>query len=206
MNKITIIVSALAVGASLAISLALLVSNPAGDATPDGCFPTSLSQIDQTTFPIREPNKALVSDSASLQAVDENIDLVTMYYADFSLCPFQESLDSFLQKGGVIVTISKPDRDYKDSTEFQELQLAYYTSNPEIVADVKPIEVNSYKGVGWGPYEGASVLKIDGKVVESTPFPGSGTVRFYNEMDGTVFLIKADRPLDQILTIAESMK
>lgn len=206
MNKKTVTI----VGSSSVATLVLLLltmsqGSPSGNAAPDGCLPTSISQAEQS-FPIREPNLLLISDNAALQGVDEGNDLVTMYYASFSLCPFLDSRESFFQRGGLTLTVFKAEPTYRDSVEFQEGELAYFTSNPRVVADVKPIEVNGFKGVGWDPYQSASVTRLNGKIIESTPMLGPGAVRFYNEMDGTIYFINADRSLDEMLKIASSIQ
>ena len=132
--------------------------------------------------------------------------IVKLYYADFGMCPFDESPEEMIRKGVVVETIFKPEVTFKDSADFQSQGLAYYKSNPVIIAKVQPVEVNGYKGVGWEPYEGKSVMRINGEEVESTPVPEPGVVRVYNEQDGTVYFITANKPLDKILEIAGSIQ
>ena len=206
MNRTKLSIFLMAAASILILSVTLARDTSTGQAAPDGCMPTSLSQIDEKSFPVREPAMSSISDGASLQAVEDNIDIVKLYYADFSLCPYDGTRESFLKEGGVTVTIYKEETPYKDGLDFQEQQLAYYASNPNIVADVQPIEVNGHYGVGWGPYESASIVRLDGEVIENTPMPGTGTVRFYNEEDGTIYYVKADRSLEEILNIAKSIQ
>jgi hypothetical protein len=208
MRKTTKIISIAGIisAASLALVVVMLQYSQSGVAAPDTCLPTSLSAIPAKDFPIREPRTETVSSNASLRAIDENKDLVTMYYADFSMCPFDETPEAMIQKGAVKVTIFKPQATFKDSADFQQQELDYYTSNPDIVAKVQPIEVNGYNGVGWEPYEGKSVVRLNGEEIESTPVSEPGVVRFYNEQDGTIYFITANRPLDGILEIARSIQ
>ncbi|HXG06590.1 MAG TPA: hypothetical protein VNI77_04605 [Nitrososphaera sp.] len=182
--------------------------NQAGDAAPDiRCLPSKLSDIPSMGFPIRQPDLATISPNAQLRAIDQNRDLVKLYYADFSMCPFDESRESMIQKGAIDVTVYRPGITLKNSTEFQQQELEYAKSNPDmIIADVQPIKVNGYNGVGWEPYESKSVVRINGQEVESTPIPAPGVVRFYNDNDGTIYSITANRPLADILKIAESIQ
>lgn len=208
MKKITKaigVIGSVSVGA-LVILAVLVQTSQSGVAASDVCLPTRLSEIPAKDFPIREPRTDLIAPGAGLKAIDENKDLVKLYYAVFSMCPFDESPDAMVQKGAVLVTIFRPQITLKDSSDFQERELAYYTSNPDIVADVRPIEVNGYKGVGWEPYQSQSVVRLNGEVIESTPIPAPGVVRFYNDQDGTVYFITANRSLDQILEIAKSVR
>jgi hypothetical protein len=204
-TKIIGIAAAISV-VSFALAAAMLQIGQPGVAAPDSCLPTSLDAIPAKDFPIREPSMEALSPNVSIKAIDENKDLVKLYYADFDMCPFDETPEAMIQKGAVVLTIFKPQVASKDSSDFQQQELDYYTTNPEIIAKVQPIEVNSYKGVGWEPYEGKSVMRLDGEEIESNPVSEPGVVRFYNEQDGTIYFLAANRPLDGILEIARSIQ
>lgn len=149
----------------------------------------------------------MISEHASLRAIDENKDLVKMFYADFSLCPFDKGYEQVIADGAVDVTIYKPGIELKDSEEFQRQEPEYAANNPAIIADVQPIEVNGYKGVGWEPYENYSITMQDGKEISRTSIGLSpGVVRYYNEDDGTIYNITAQLPLAEIIEIAESIQ
>lgn len=199
------IIGSASVGA-LIILATLIQTGQLGIAAPDECLPTRLSDIPAKGFPIREPRMDLVAPGAGLKTIDENKDLVKLYYANFNMCPFDESPDAMVQKGAVVVTIFRPQITLSNSSDFQQRELAYYTSNPDIVAAVKPAEVNGYKGVGWEPYPSQSVVRLNGEVIESTPIQGHGAVRYYNDQDGTVYFITANKSLEEILEIARSIK
>jgi hypothetical protein len=85
--------------ATLVVLAALMQASQSGVAAPGVCLPTSLSDIPAKDFPIRVPQTDLIGSGVSLKAIDENKDLVKLYYADFSMCPFDESHDAMVQKG-----------------------------------------------------------------------------------------------------------
>ncbi|HXG06420.1 MAG TPA: hypothetical protein VNI77_03740 [Nitrososphaera sp.] len=122
-----------------------------------------------------------------------------LFYADHSLCPFEGSFDSQIDKGAIVVTISQPEGAADNSTYFQQKELNYYGSQKEILADVKTIEVNGNKGVGWGTFTGVDRYSIHGTVVESNQLPMRGMVRFYHDQDHTIYSVTGHQPLDKLL-------
>ncbi len=103
-----------------------------------------------------------ISDNAALQTIDDHDDLIILYYADFSMCPFDQGRDDMIERGAIVVTIFTPDEALKDSSEFQEKDFTYFTSIPDNQANIERIEVNGYKGIGWEPYRSASIIRLDG--------------------------------------------
>jgi hypothetical protein len=181
-------------------------SQQANSSVTSGCLATNLAEIDQEyDFPIRQPNLALIADKAALQGVDTNRKVIVLYYADFSICPFDRSAELMMKDGLVMLTIYALDERIKDGSDFQDQQYSFYTSIPSNAANIQIIEVNGYKGIGWEPYDGQSIVRLKGEVIESTPAHGPGGVKFYSEEDRSAYYISADKPLNEILKIAESI-
>lgn len=181
-------------------------SQPADSSVTSGCLATDLAEIGQEyNFPIRQPNLSLIADKAALQGIDAFRDVIVLYYADFSICPFDRSADLMMNDGLVMLTIYTLDKKIKDGSDFQDQQYSFYTSIPNNAANIQKIEVNGYKGIGWEPYDGHSVVRLQGEVIESTPAHGPGGVKFYSEGDKLAYYISADKPLNEILKIAESI-
>lgn len=173
------------------------------DSDDNGCK-TNLSQIEQQEIPIREPNVELISANARLQAIEELDGVVMLYYADFSLCPFDKGYATLMREGAVSVMIYAPDSPVKDSGEYQADELEFYISIPENPAEIKAVE-NGYKGIGWEPFENRSVVRLVGQVFDSKQYRDAGGVKFYNEADHAAYFVQADRPLIEILEIARSI-
>lgn len=175
-------------------------------ASADSGRTTSLYEIEQQEIPIREPSVELISANARLQAVEELDGVVAQYYADFSPCPFDKGSATLMREGTVSVMIYALNSPVKDSGEYQAKELEFYTSIPENPAEIKAVEVNGYKRMGWEPCEIKSAVRLDGQVFDSKQYRDARGVKFHNEADYTAYFVQADGPLSEILELARSVQ
>ncbi len=206
-NKKIVTIAVLTIAAVLiAVAFVFTTMGNGGSASSvANCLPTSLNAV-SVKYPLKQPALSSMPIGYNLRAVDNPGDAVVLFYADHSLCPFEGSFDAQIDKGAIVVTISQPEGAADNSTDFQQKELKYYASQKEILADVKAIEVNGNKGVGWGPFTGVDRISINGTVTESHPLPMPGMIRFYNDQDHTIYSVTAHQPLDKLLEIARSIK
>jgi hypothetical protein len=205
--KIITLVALVAVGGMIfaVVSTSNLGMIQNGNASnKEDCLPSDPAVI-TADYEVKRPQLSAMPASFDLQAIDQPGGVVIMYYADHSLCPFTDSFDGQIDKGAIVVTVSKPEGLAKDSAEFQKKELEYYASQKETIAKVQPFSINGYEGVGWEPFTGKDVVIIKGEVSSETPIKMPGMIRFYNDNDGTLYTITAHQPLETLTAIAKTM-
>ncbi|MDW7999721.1 MAG: hypothetical protein RMI32_01755 [Candidatus Nitrosocaldus sp.] len=145
---------------------------------------------------------------------------IDLYYWDRDGCALTSGIDShalIMQYKAVKVTIlvpRSPEGDYKDGDDFAKQYYSYYLSRKdEFRADVRLVELsNGYKGYGNDPFMGTGkwirIEEGDGseRVVHEEPYPEPGRIAFFHEEDKTVYIVRADMPLEGLMRIAESIK
>lgn len=171
------------------------------------CLASTVENAVVTAFPVKQPTS--LPQGLTLRAVEADGGGkagVILYYADHSLCPFEGSLTDQIQNGTLVITVMKAE-DIENGTDFQQRELAFYANDPDgTIAEVQAIEVAGHKGVGWEPFEGKDVIRMEGKVVQSNPIQMAGMVRFFDDNDKTIYTITAMRPLSELVSVAESIK
>jgi len=179
--------------------------NPTEASDKANCLPSTVENAAVTAFPVKE-STSLPNDYA-LRAVEADGGGkagVILYYADHSLCPFEGSLTDQIRNETLVILIGAS--DIENGEDFQKREVDFYENDNQTLAKVQAIEVGGHKGVGWEPFEGQNVIRIDGKVVESTPMQQPGMVRYFDESDKTIYTITALRPMNELIAVAESIK
>jgi hypothetical protein len=195
--------------AILGFQLAYNAANPGNNAQGVGgntCPPTSLSAIKvASNFIVRQPT--VLPDHYTLQGIeDEQPADIQFLYANHTLCSFPSGFDYHANQ--LKVVIAKPGTP-TNSTKFQKDWLNY-AANPKngIVAKVVPLDINGNNGVGWEQYDTNSTVRLDGKVIQSTPYHGQAALFFYNDKNNMVYSIfgNDNQTLGQLEDVARSIR
>lgn len=189
-----------------AIIVAVMPSSSSSDVA--GCLPASLKAAAITAFPVKEATS--LPKGYSLKAVeadDGGSAGVILYYADHSLCPFVGSLTDQIKNGTLVITVMKA-YYIANGTDFQQREMAFYANDPDgTVAKVQAFDVAGHKSVGWEPFTGEDIIRVNGKVVQSSaPIPMGGMLRFFDDKDRTIYTVTAIRPLSELKDVAESIR
>ena len=111
-GKMFAIVAAIGSGAIILgpiVSMSIMSRGKSGEAATQGqCLPRTLDPI-VADYPIRQPSTSALPAGYNLEAVDYAGGTVIMFYADRSLCPFTESFTGEIDKGAIVITVSKLD-------------------------------------------------------------------------------------------------
>ena len=166
------------------------------------CLPKSLSEV-STAFEVKLPDIQTMPNNYKLEGIDNVGDWLALYYTDKTLCPFSGSMTDKINEGAVVITASQPE-GIVSGLEFQKTALNPGIENSKSV--IVPVDVNGNKGVGWEPFTGVDETKLNGEIIESSPLQMPGMVRFYDESDGTVYNIMGFQSMDELLSIAKSIR
>lgn len=199
---------AIVVGIASAIALAGITvginHENASATTAPQCPSTDMSKI-ITAIPVKLPTS--LPTGYTLQGIESQMNntQVLAYYADHPLCAFPTGFD---YHGAQLRLVITKVGQSETSATYQQNWLNYAAdSSNQVVAKVQPIEVNGYLGAGWDPYDTNSVVRLDGKVIESTPFQGNGALFFLNDKDQTQYSLfgSSDMSLQQLQQVANSI-
>lgn len=144
---------------------------------------------------------------------------MALYYWDREGCLLTSGIDehdAMMQYKAIKVTILmpiRPEGDYKDGDEFADKYYSYYLSKKEeFKAEIRLVTLNNgYKGYGNDPFIGTGrwiKINSDGseEIAYEEPYPEPGSISFFHGEDRTVYIIRADMPLEDLVKIAESIR
>lgn len=180
--------------------------NPA----PQGCFPTSFANlVTQPTIPVRKPT--VLPIGYKLQAIDhEDKNVLTMYYWDKPMCPFDISYRDYVLKGAILIAaFYNPDTgpNFKNGTEYTSHIFAVTKDSNANYRTVTLAGLNGNIAVGTDPFTGKSqYLDASGNILREEPLPAPGLLYFFHETDKIEYLVEANMPLNDIIKVAESLR
>jgi hypothetical protein len=180
-------------------------NNGAEAAGGSPCLPTSLASIKLAPgWIIKQPTS--LPKGYTLEGVLDNQPAdIELLYADHSLCNFPSGFD--YQGHQMKIVAVHPGR-LINGTENQQIFLAH-AADPSsgIVAKVQPIEVNGYKGAGWGQFDAYSTVRLNGTVIHQEPFHGQANLFFFNDNDQVEYSLfgHANQTLTELLDVARSV-
>lgn len=199
MNKKFILLApviVLALASTIFLTSTLASKNDQVSATSNACLPTTLDSV-TFKYPIKQPVMDQILTGYKLQAVDQNAADVFMWYSDHSLCQVH-GLPDELYRGSILV-IAAYNPNMGDSATEAQKELNNLKGS---TAKLQMIDVNGYKGIGWEPFQGADVVKLNGTVLDSQPIPMPGRVEFFNDHDKTWYSVSGMRSMSELLQIA----
>lgn len=147
----------------------------------------------------------------SLRAVDHaERGWTTLFYFDESMCPFEFSPRDYALKGTISITSY-----YNEPTATKLVASAFVD---QILNDP-----DNQRYAKWGPitlggnlagnpavateaYIGASLTYLNDELIEEKPLPMPAMVYFVDEKTGIEYRIVGNMPLDDLITVAESIR
>lgn len=168
-------------------------------ATSNGCLPNTIAPVG-FDYKVKLPNMNSVIPGYQLQAVDQHASDVSLWFSDHSLCHINGIPDEFY-RGSILVTV-----DHDDSfTNSTKLAIQEFNITKDYPAKPQFVDVNGYKGIGWESFQGSDVVRLNNKVIDSTPIPLPARVEFFNDHDHTWYIIQGMRSMSDLLEIAKTI-
>lgn len=175
--------------------------------TPNQCAPEDTSFLMNPSLSVRPPSDSAMPTGYKLEAVEDNYDIVRMYYADHPICR-PDAPRNEVKNGVIIVEVSnQPDiknisQEETMATETQRNLIEETSGNLKV--DV--ISVHGHKAVAFDLHNGSDrVITSDGEVISDTPVSLPAMIMIFDSTEGKMYNVSAMKPLKELIPIAESI-